>query len=232
MKKLIMALLLCVLLCGCSFIKEEKPVPEETKEETIEVPETPIEPVYEDLNTTPIGIYQLQGNTLTRLSNIHKTLNVEEDIGLFQVYPSWEDVVYLQDSFANQFYNTYQEYNSIHPIQIGFHLEFTLANGEIISYNILNPSNAMDQWEYLMNYLYDDYANRGKGFYSHIENDEYNESTLFTAIKLQSSYSCADIHSKIVLTVFTYDSEDDFLDGIYRGNSQATFTICVDGYEC
>ena len=91
----------------------------------------------------------------------------------------------------------------------------------------------MNRWEHLMNYLYDDYANKGKGFYSHIENNEYNENTLFTAIKIQSSYQVDEIDSKILLTVFTYDTEDDFDEsGEYRGNSSYTMTICLEGREC
>ena len=229
MKRLLLLLLFCIFICGCA---KEETIVEEKKDEEQQEEVVEVIPTYEDLNTTPIGIYQLQGNTLTRLHEIHKTLNIEEDIGIFQVYPSNEEVIYLQDSFANSFYQKFQEYNQIQPIKIGFHLEFTLSNGEVISYNILTPPDAMAQWEYLMNYLYDDYVNRGKGFYSHIENDEYTPETLYTAIKLQSSYSCADIHSPILLTVFTYDTEDDFLENVYRGNSQATFKICVDGYEC
>ena len=85
----------------------------------------------------------------------------------------------------------------------------------------------MEKWEYLLNYLYDDYVNRGKGFYSHIEENEYNENTLLTSIKLQSNDRALGINNKILLTVFTYDSEDDFLDGEYRGNSSSTLTICV-----
>ena len=88
----------------------------------------------------------------------------------------------------------------------------------------------MDKWEHLMTYLYDDYANRNKSFYSHIENNEYNENTLFTAIKLQSSYSCSEITSNIYLTVFTYDTEDDFENNEYRGNSKYTITI-ITGKE-
>ena len=79
-----------------------------------------------------------------------------------------------------------------------------------------------------MNYLYDDYANIGKGFYSHIEDNQYNESTLFTALKIQSSYSCSEIISPITVTVFTYDTEDDFENNEYRGNSKQSFIINIE----
>ena len=227
MKKILLSIILImILLTGC----EKKETPQEIEKPKEEpVPEI----VYKDENTTPIGIYRLNGNTLTRLDRIDATLNVEEDVGTFQIFPSNEETVYLQEGFATDFYNTWQSYKQDKPLKIGFNIEFKKQDGEVIKYNILDPSHTFDQWEYFMNYLYDDYANRGKGFYSHIENDEYNENTLFTAFKMQSSYQCSEIASKVLLTVFTYDSDDDFRDdSFYRGNSQATLTICINGIEC
>ena len=83
-----------------------------------------------------------------------------------------------------------------------------------------------------MNYLYDDYANQNKSFYSHIENNKMNDNTLFTAFKMQMSYSWFDIDSKIQFSVFTYDDNDDFKDNEYRGNSIYTINICIDGISC
>lgn len=222
MKKVLITLLIILLCGGCQkTTKVETTGKKETNnEKPIEVKET-----YKDLNNTPIGIYSLNGNTLTKLTSINKNLNVEEDIGLFQIFLSNEDTINLTDSFANTYYYNWTQYNPNNNIKLGFNIKFSLKNGENISYNILTPANTFDKWEYLMNYLYDDYANRFKGSYSHIENNEYNENTLFTAIKLQSSYQCYDIASPIELTAFTYDTEDDFLDNEYRGNSKYTITI-------
>lgn len=76
-----------------------------------------------------------------------------------------------------------------------------------------------------MNYIYDDYANRNKSFYSHLETTDITDSTLFTSFKMQSSYKCDMISSNIILSVFTYDSDDDFLNNEYRGNSIYSITI-------
>ncbi len=215
MKKILIILSIFLLL-GCSKEVDNKQIekPKETKK--VEVKET-----YKDLNNTPIGIYSLNNNSLTRLNTITKHLNVEEDIGIFQIFLSNENTINLNTNFGEAYNNEWIKYNNI---KLGFNIKYTLNNGQTTSYNILNPSNTFDHWEYLMNYLYDDYANRGKSFYSHIEEKDYNESTLFTAIKLQASYQCSEIKS-IELTAFTYDSEDDFLDNEYRGNSKATLTI-------
>ena len=41
--------------------------------------------------------------------------------------------------------------------------------------------------------LLEDYANKDKSFYSHIEESDYNNNSLFTAFKMQAAYKCNDI---------------------------------------
>ena len=218
-KKIIIVLIIILVCCGC--INTKKVEKKKKKKVSVEYIEK-----YKDLNNTPISFYTINGSKLDKLTKINKKIVSMEDIGLFQVFPSNEESVSI-NNFALDYYNEWTKYNNI---KLGFNIKFS-TDTETISYNILNPSNCMDKWEYVMNYLYDDYANRGKSFYSHIEENEYNENTLFTAIKLQSNDKAYDIKNKILLTVFTYDTEDDFLDGEYRGNSSSTLTICVSD-EC
>lgn len=223
--KYLLLILSIFLITGCTNQEEKEPIKEEPIKEYKDVEVSA--PTYTDNNTTPISFYRLQGNKLIKLTELTKKLNVEEDIGIFQVYPSNENEIVLNKSFSESFYDEWQKYNQNNNIKIGFNIKFSLAN-ENVSYNIFSPANTFDKWEYLMNYLYDDYANRGKGFYSHIEENEYNESTLFTALKIQSSYQCNEITSPIQVTVFTYDSDDDFENNEYRGNSKQTFTINIE----
>ena len=223
MKKIIIAIIIVLIITtGCTKQKKEE---KKTKEEIIEKVEEI--PKYEDLNNTPIAFYSIKGNNLQKLYTINKELAIEEDIGLFQIFPSQEEQIPITN-FAEDYYNQWQVYNQ-NNLKVGFNIKFKV-NDQNISYNILSPSNTMDKWEHLMTYLYDDYANRNKSFYSHMENTEYNDNTLFTAIKLQSSYSCSEISSNIYLTVFTYDTEDDFENNEYRGNSKYTITI-ITGKE-
>jgi len=225
MKKILYIFIVLLLITGCTTKKKE--------ENKIEPKKEKVEPVieYKDENTTPIGLYELYGNTLRRLDRIDRELIVEEDVGVFQVFPSNEDVVELNNGFAEDFYNTWTNLNPDKKIKIGFNIKFKKNNGEYINYNIMDPSHTFDQWEYFMNYIYDDYANRGKSWYSHVE--EFDENTLYTAFKMQSSYSSGEIASKVELTVFTYDGDDDFRDDSeYRGNSKHTLTICIPNYEC
>lgn len=218
MKKIIVFFFIILFICGCGkeITKTENNEKKENKKEEV------VTPTYQDNNNTPISFYKLNGNTLTKVNEITGNFNPMDDIFLLQIYPSNLDSVNLNGNFGSSFYEEYSKYNGI---KIGFNITYKV-NGEEISYNILTPSNTMDHWEQFMAYIYDDYINRGKGFYSHIENDEYTDSTLFTSLKLQCGAYCKDA-SDIKVTVFTYDSEDDFLDNNYRGNSSSTISICL-----
>ena len=223
MKKLLLVLIVLLIVCGCTKKEEVKEKPKEEKKEIVE------KDTYKDENKTPIGIYKVQGNTLTKLTKINVTPVVEQDMGVFQIYPSNEDNLTIDKGFGLAFYDEWNKYNNI---KLGFNIKFSLADGRNISYNIFSPENTFDQWEYLMTYLYDDYNNFGKGFYSHIEKEQFTENTLMTSIKIQSSYSVDQINSKISLTVFTYDTEDDFDNNEYRGSSSYTMDICLEGRAC
>ena len=234
MKKVLYIILVLniLFLTGCT----EKNIVREKKEEKSEIinetEKTLEEEKYQDNNTTPISFYELKGNTLIKISNINTNFQPLEDINLFQIYPSNEDKIVLSRAFSESYYETWQYYNTIHSIKIGFSLSFTRNNMEDIYYNIFSPNNTMDKWEYIMAYLYDDYDNRGKSFYSHIEPEEFTEKSLITAIKLQCGAYIQEISSPILFTVFTYDSEDDFINGQYRGNSKTTIKICSNTLPC
>lgn len=221
-RKLFILLLIIILVVGCSKRDNKKVIKKEKPKETITEK-------YIDTNNTPISLYRLQGNNLTKLNKINVSASPEQEIGTFQIYPSNEDNITLSKAFGLSFYDEWSKYKDI---KIGFNIKFTINNNENISYNILSPENTFDKWEYILNYLYDDYANYGKTFYSHIENNEYTDSTLFTAFKMQASGNINQVTSKIELTVFTYDSEDDFKDNEYRGNSSHTLTICLENRPC
>ena len=133
MKKIIISILIILLICGCTKETKKEVVKEKKKEEPIVIEET-----YKDLNNTPIGIYKLNGNTLNKLTTIDKHLNVEEDIGIFQIYPSNEDVINLDTNYGESFYNEYIKYPNI---KIGFNIKYT-TNNEEVSYNIFSHDNS------------------------------------------------------------------------------------------
>ena len=162
MKKIIVLLLFILLLCGCT--KENNEVKNTVKKPVVK-PEEVV--TYKDLNNTPIGLYSLNGNTLTKLTTVNKRAVIEEDLGVFQVYPSNEDKISLNKSFGESYYDTFNNYKKDTNLKVGFNLKFHLSStGEDVSYNILSPNDCMNRWEHFMNYLYDDYANRGKSLSS------------------------------------------------------------------
>ena len=219
MKKILLILTLLLFITGCTNKTNNKEI-KDFKEVDIEIQE---KDTYKDLNNTPIGIYELRGSTLTKIHDYKTSFIPEVDINIFQIYPSNEENIILDSSFGKSFYNEWIKYNNI---KLGFNIKFSLDTGEEINYNIFNPDDTFKEWEYLLNYLYDDYYNIGKGFYSHLEMKDYNENTLFTSFKMQSSGYVNKINSNIKFSVFTYDSDDDFKDNEYRGNSIYTINIC------
>ena len=135
-----------------------------------------------------------------------------------------KNTINLDSKFGEEYYNKFISIDNHENIKVGFNIKYSLSNGENINQTITNPSNTI-QNGYILTYLYDDYKNRYSNFYSHIEENEYNDDTLFTSIKLYAN-SIDMLSSNIELTVFTYDTEDDFdADGNYRGNSKYIVNI-------
>jgi len=234
MKKIIL-LLIIIVLCGCSNTKEkikENKV-EEQVDNTEKIEEVKEEEKYVDENNTDIGIYLYQNGKYNLVNEYKTSFKDNSDIVIFSIYPSKEE--YIESyNYINNLYNIYTSLDNYSILKIGFNLKYTLNSGEEISYNILDPDTALHyDIGHILAWLYDDYKHRYDSWYSHIEQDEFNnEETLVTAIKLYNN-NTLDISSKIHFTVFTYDSEDDFdSNGEYRGNSSYSIDICDLNKSC
>ena len=225
MRRISIILLLFIIVTGCTNnnVLEE----ENQKNKNIEIENTEEISKYIDSNNTPIAIYDGIGNKLSKITTFNTTLNPLEDINIFQIFPSNEEQIFLNEKFGQAFYTEWQKYNINNLYKIGYNIKFTNIDGNKISFNILDPSMTYNEYdEYLLIYLYDDYKNINSSWYSHIEPEDYNENTLFTSIKLQAGGHSFKINSDIKLTVFTYDGVDDFDDNNeYRGNSSYTINI-------
>ena len=222
MKKIIIILVLSILIVGCS--NKSKTVTKKVKKEQIKEN-------YTDLNETKIGLYQEKQNKLELIKEYKTDITSGVDIGIFQIYPSTDSEIFLENSFGNSFYNAWIKNSNYKDLKIGFNLKYTLDDNTNINHTVLNPSTTIKN-SYIFTYLYDDYKNRNSNFYSHIEDSEYDDNSLFTSIKLYAS-DVNKLNSKITLSVFTYDTEDDFTkDGDYKGNSIYTITICDINKNC
>ena len=102
---------------GCRKVEKIAEPEKKLEEEIVEtVPE------YKDENKTPIAFYQLKGNRLEKIATVTGSFSALDDIGLFQIYPSREDTIFLNTSFASSFYNSFHGYQNGTNLKIGFSL--------------------------------------------------------------------------------------------------------------
>ena len=214
-KKIILLFLISILiLTGCKDNNSEKEII--NKREFIEVTED--EPTYTDDNPVVVGLYQ-NGNLI---KDITLPFNYESDIAVFDVYYTNEESVGNNSTKYNfnRFYNNY-EYPE--KYKIGFYISFKVGD-ELKEATITTPDKTFVFNPYIFIYLYDDIHQPDGAWYSHVES--MTDNTLFSSIKLTAIHNLNEITSPVTLTVFTYDTEDDFdEDGKYRGNSKYTINI-------
>ncbi len=212
MKKYLILLLL-FLLIGCQKPKEQitNTNLNEIKEEDI----IPPEPQYKDENPVVVGLYKNK----KLVKEIDNVLRNENDTITLNIYFTNEDTI-------NNSFNTYaSNYENSSQYKIGFIIKFQTED-ETINKIIKSPKDMYALSPYIFNYLYDDIHQQEGTWYSHLEEKDINENTIYSSIKLYATDKINKITTPITVTVFTYDTEDDFdNNGLYRGNSQYTITL-------
>lgn len=214
MKKIIFILAMLIIITGCS--KKEEKVIEKTKETKI-VEDVPN---YKDDNPVKLAFYEE-----TKILKEYKTnLTPMTDINVFgTLFTNDEEVI--NSSFKYQFKKYYEEYPEKDKYKIGYYIKFYTGD-TLHEKTITDPTSTFSLQPYLYVYLYDDLHQADGAFYSHIEEKDVNDDTLYTSIKLFMVDKCTDITSPITLEAFTYDDEDDFDEnGYYRGNSKYSIEI-------
>lgn len=180
---------------------------------------------YKDENPIKLGLYKYYGRGKNRelIKEYSNNWTYHNDISSFEVFYTNEESIngnYLQDTFK-EYLNTY---TNIENYKIGYIISFITINGEI-NKTILSPKDTEEFFNYLEVYLYDDYHREKGVWYSHTTEEEYNDETLLTSIKLTAGKNISEIISDISLTAFTYDY-DDFDDyGNYKGISKYTIVV-------
>ncbi len=175
-------------------------------------------PSYVDDNPITVGIYKdykLVHEYNTKFKN-------QTDIAIFSVIFSNEETITKDKSFKNTWKKYYDKYEDISDYKIGFELSLEV-NGEKKELLILDPKVQYDLDPHLYPFLYDDIHN--SGHYSHVTTKDVKDNTIYSSIKLYLHHNTNEITSPITLKAFTYNGDDDFLDGHYRGNSSYTITI-------
>ena len=227
MKKIILILLI-ILMTGCSFnLDKDLKDHEDTSDiEEKEEAEEEIEEIYKDDNPLKVAFYQGSNNVYEKVSVFKSPLNSYKDIGMFCVILDYKDEI--SGNFKELYNNVKNSYSDF-KYKIGYNISFTLKDGKSYDENILKPIDlfAYTFSNYLYIWLYDDINTNG--WHSHLEEKDYNENTIMSSIKLMATDLSREVVDGFNITVFTYDSEDDFdSDGHYRGNSKFTLKIVYE----
>lgn len=221
MKKYLLLILCLFLLVGCSNSKVKKnEIKEDTNNKEVEEDVKVEEPIYKDDNPVIVGLYQ-NGKLV---KDINVNISDSTDIASFDVYFTNEEDVGSKNTKVN--FNKYaSNYKDINKYKIGFMISFSTTE-ESFNKVITGPKDIYITTPYIYNYLYDDIHQIDGAWYSHVEEKDVNDETIYSSIKLYGAENTNNITSPITLTVFTYDTEDDFDEnGMYRGNSKYSITI-------
>lgn len=213
MKRIILFISIFILLTGCQS-KEENTFKEIDIDETIKTDN------YVDNNPIKIALYENN----YKVKSYSTTLSNFKEIAVFNIYYTNIDKLDSSNIKYNyqKYYNTYE---NIDNYKTGFYITFE-AEGKKIEQLALDPTSKHAMTPYLYIYLYDDINQSPRSFYSHLEPTDMKENTIISSIKLFLAQEGSKISSPITLTVFTYDSEDDFnKDNKYRGISSYTIEI-------
>ena len=214
--KRILILIICLLLfSGCSKEKEEKII-EKTKEPEI------IDNVPNYIDDNPVKIAFYENNTV--LKEYSAVKNINSDINVFSVLFTNDENV-TGNNYKTLFNNYYNQYENKEKYKIGYYIKFYVGD-KLFEKTIVDPTSTYNLNPYLYVYLYDDIHQPDGAWYSHVEEKDVKNDTLYTSIKLFMVENIADVTSPITLEAFTYDSEDDFDEkGNYRGNSKYSIEI-------
>lgn len=219
MKKIYIFLLI-ILLTGCNNIDEEKNIQDKADNGKI----IELEDEYIDNNPIKLGLYLYDGkyDNKTIIDKEYYTNFISGvDIGSFEVFYT-NDKIVTGSSFKEIWNKYYSGYNDISDYKIGFNIKFILDDGTNYNANFLEP-DIFKFSDYFYVYLYDDVNQKDGVQYSHLE--EVKDNTLITSIKLYAVDNIDRVEN-IILTVFTYNDEDDFAsDGSYHGSSHYTIRI-------
>lgn len=181
--------------------------------------------VKEDDNPITVGLYT-QGNGGKILTPEYKSnWSRDEIIGMFYVvYTNKEKV---SSNYTTAWNEYYKSYTNIDKYKIGYNIKYTLKSGDIIDKQILKPDDVPAIFSNLQLYLYDDITPMPGRRYYHMTQPEVTDKTIYTSIKIVAYKETVNVVSPIELTVFTYDSEDDFnkITGKYIGKSLYKTTI-------
>lgn len=197
-------------------------------EPTTEPTTVPTEPPYiPEISPDTVGIYIPADDgtkARTRITEFSAKRTKKTDIDCFEIFASTQERV-SGTSFASMWSEVWESHEGWQNAKIGFHITFALYSGEVISRQLLKPSDAEDFYEYLEIYMYDDINQTPGQWYTHLDDGDMDDKTIISSIKLTSGSKISQV-GDIILTAFIYDGEDCFdAAGNYIGLISASITI-------
>ena len=206
--------------------KNDNKIKEDITEERINMQEESGEKEeYVDLNPINLGLYLSENGKRTLQTTYENIWQYHQDINTFNIFYTQEEEI--DNSAVRIAYGKYlDEYDEdiINKYKNGFHIHFTTSEG-IVDKTILSPKDTEEFYDFLEIYLYDGYHRKAGEWYSHTTEDDFNENTTLTSIKLTSGKRVNEIVSDIELTAFSYDSDDFDEDGNYKGISKYSIIV-------
>lgn len=221
--KIIIIILLFFSLCSC----KKNEIPAVTNDNNT-FPETSINnevEQYIDDNPLNISLYLENSLGFERLNNeIELSWFSKKDIISLCTFYSNDEFIKL-DFYQNIYKNYASNIENINNYKIGWEISFDTYDKKIYK-KISFPNDTSDFYNYLEVYLYDSLNQEIGAWYSHLLDEQINDNTLLTTIKLTCGNKCNEITSNIYVKVFSYNGNDDFDDlGFYRGNSFSNLII-------
>lgn len=220
MKKIILIIFIITLFSGCNntHTNKSKIIDTTQKNSTSNKTEQKNnEPV------VPLGLYIYTDNKRNLIKTYSPTWKIHKDLCSLELYYSNENE--LENLDQKELWKKYYDLHidDLNNQKIGFEIEFNTLDG-YVKKQILSPKDTESHFSnYILAYLYDDINN--SGYYSHLTEEDINNNTIISSIKLTAGTYYENITSDIKLTVFTYDEENFDEKNNYIGNSKYTITI-------
>ncbi len=163
----------------------------------------PVMPTAEPGTPNVLSLY-VANDGIRKLVNNEFVSKWEPDatIKCFEVIASTQDNL-SGNRFADIWYKEWSKFPNNTNTKIGYSISLTLKNGDIIDYDIKNPTNTKQNSQYIETYLYDDYHTIPGQWYSHLTTEDFNDEKIATSIKLVCADSINEVQ-EIKLTAYFY----------------------------
>ena len=176
--------------------------------------------------TYKCGIYSTANSKRSLVTDTYRcTWTAKKDIASFAGIASQET---QQDGkMGDVWKNTWPDIDGTKGLKTGYELYITLTDGTVLTEVMKNPDATTGDWnKYIEVWLYDDYVHSGGGWYSHLTDADFSDSSYIPSIKLTAGDSIADV-SALKLTLFIYGPDSTFSDktGEYLGSNKYSIDI-------